>query len=70
MSAVVSGTDKANCNASDYTSSGSPSLPSAPRSCGLGVSAWSGISISFNNKPGTNQSACKGATVSIAYTGY
>ncbi len=68
VSAVVSGTDKSGCTASDYTISGSPATVATQVASGSGVGAWSGISIAFNNKAGTNQDACKGATVSIAYT--
>lgn len=67
VSAVVSGTDKVGCDASDYTIAGTSSVPgSVP--AGSGVGSWSGLTIAFNNKPSTNQNACKGATVTIAYT--
>jgi len=29
---------------------------------------WSGATLAFNNKAETNQNACKGATVNLAYT--
>jgi len=35
---------------------------------GTGVGAWTGATIKFNDKAGTNQDACKGATVNLAYT--
>jgi hypothetical protein len=68
VSATVTGTDKAGCSASDYTVTGSPASVGAQIASGSGVGTWSGISIAFNNKPSTNQDACKGATVSISYT--
>jgi hypothetical protein len=54
------------CDATDYT------LASATMSVGTEVVAgddkgsWSGATLAFNNK-GTNQDACKGATVNLAY---
>ena len=30
--------------------------------------AWTGATIKFNNKSAVNQDACKGATVTLAYT--
>jgi hypothetical protein len=54
------------CDATDYT------LANATMSIGAEVladdsSTWSGATITFNNKV-TNQDACKGATVNLAYT--
>jgi hypothetical protein len=68
VSASVTGTDKTGCTASDYTVTGSPATVNAQVPSGSGVGSWSGISIAFNNKSGVNQDACKGATVTIAYT--
>ncbi len=67
VSATVSGTDKVGCDASDYTVTGSPAAVGAQIPAGSAQGNWSGISIAFNNKA-TNQDACKGALVSIAYT--
>jgi hypothetical protein len=67
VSAAVSGTDKVGCDASDYTIAGTSSVPGSV-AAGSGVGTWSGLTIAFNNKPSTNQNACKGATVTIAYT--
>ena len=66
VTAVVSGTSKAGCDASDYTIAGTAAV-NAQIQPGSGVGTWSGLTIAFNNKP-TNQDACKGATVSLAYT--
>jgi len=68
VTATVTGTDKPGCNASDYTVTGSPAAVGTQVAAGSGVGSWSGITIAFNNKPATNQDACKGATVSIAYS--
>ena len=32
------------------------------------TTTWSGLTISFNNKAGVNQDACKDATVTLAYS--
>jgi hypothetical protein len=67
VTAVVTGTDKAGCTASDYTISGTATV-NAEVPAGSGVGSWSGLTIQFNNKA-TNQDACKGAAVSVTYTG-
>ncbi len=66
VTAVVTGTDKAGCTATDYTIAGTATV-GAQVAAGSGVGSWSGLTIQFNNK-GTNQDACKGAVVAIAYT--
>ena len=68
VTATVTGTDKTGCTASDYTITGSPATVATQVAAGSSVGSWSGISIAFNNKPSTNQDACKGATVTISYT--
>jgi hypothetical protein len=66
VTATVTGTDQAGCDASDYTIAGSaPVNQQVP--AGDGVGSWSGLTIQFNNKPAVNQDACKNAVVSIAY---
>ena len=55
------------CDATDYT------LASAAMTVNAEVpaddtGAWSGATVKFNNKAGTNQNACKGATVNLTYT--
>lgn len=67
VTATVAGTDKTGCTASDYTIAGTANV-GAQIPAGVGVGSWSGLTIAFNNKPSTNQDACKGATVSISYT--
>jgi len=67
VSATVASTDKAGCTASDYTIAGTATV-GAEIASGSGVGSWSGLSIAFNNKPATNQDACKNAVVTIAYT--
>jgi hypothetical protein len=60
-------TDKAGCDATDYTLV-QPSAVNAEVAVGSGVGSWSGGSIQFNNKADANQDACKGATVTITYS--
>ncbi len=67
VTAAVSGTDKVGCGATDYTIAGTASVAAQVVS-GTGVGSWSGLTIQFNNKVGTNQDACKNAAVTITYT--
>ncbi len=67
VTATVTGTNQAGCDATDYTIAGT-AVVNAEVASGAGVGAWSGLTIAFNNKSGANQNACKGATVDIAYT--
>lgn len=54
------------CDASDYQLT-QPGAVNADVPSGTGVGAWTGGSIRMINKS-TNQDACKGATVNLAYT--
>ena len=53
------------CDASDYTLTGAAMTVNAEVPTGTG-GAWTGATLQFNNKA-TNQDACKGATVTLAY---
>jgi hypothetical protein len=66
VTATVSGTDQTGCGASDYTIAGTAPV-NAEIPAGTSVGSWTGLTIQFNNKPGTNQDACKNAVVTIAY---
>ena len=74
VTASISGVTKAanapvgTCDATDYTLAAATMAVSAQVPAGTGVGSWSGATIKFNNKPSTNQDACKGATVNLAYT--
>ena len=68
VAAAVTGTDKVGCDASDYTLSGSPVTVGAEVTTGSTWGAGGTMTIAFNDKPGTNQDACKGAAVTIGYT--
>ena len=66
VTAAVTGTSAAGCNASDFTIGGTaPVGASVPT--GSGVGSWSGLTIAMANTA-VNQDACKNATVSISYT--
>lgn len=67
VTATVTGTDKSGCGPTDYTIAGTAPVAAEVPS-GNAVGAWSGLTIQFNNKAGTNQDACKNAVVAIAYT--
>ena len=54
------------CDASDYTLANATMTVNASVPAGSGQGAWTGATIKFNNK-GTNQDACKGATVNLSY---
>lgn len=55
------------CNATDYTLADAAMTVGTEVPAGNAQGTWSGAKISFNNKA-TNQDACKGATVNLAYT--
>jgi hypothetical protein len=54
------------CDASDYTLANAVMTVNAEASAD-DTTTWSGATIMFNNKAGTNQDACKLATVNLAY---
>ena len=56
------------CDATDYTLANATMTVNADVPAGNGAGSWTGATIQFNNKPATNQDACKGATVNLAYT--
>lgn len=62
--AGVSGT----CDATDFTLSSPTMTVGHEVASGTGVDGWTGATIAFNDKAGTNQDACKGATVNLSYT--
>jgi hypothetical protein len=65
-SVTKAGSPAVGCDASDYTL-GSPVMPVGVEvASGTAKGAWTGATIKFNNKA-TNQDACKGATVNLAY---
>jgi hypothetical protein len=54
------------CDATDFTLASAAMTVNADVPAGTGTGSWSGATIRFNNKA-TNQDACKGATVNLAY---
>jgi hypothetical protein len=66
LSVTKAGLPVVGCDASDYTVSTTPMTVNAEINPGSGQGTWSGATIAFNDKS-TNQDACKGATVNLAY---
>ena len=65
----ASGAPAGDCDATDFTLAGAVMTVNAEIPSGPGaVGAWTGATIQFNNKAGTNQDGCKGATVALSYT--
>lgn len=56
------------CNATDFTLASATMTVNAEVPAGSAQGAWTGATLQFNNKAGTNQDACKGATVGLTYT--
>lgn len=56
------------CATSNYTLANAAMAVNASVPVGVGVGAWGGATIAFNNDPDTNQDACKNATVNLVYT--
>lgn len=67
VSATVTGTDQTGCDATDYIIAGTATV-NAQIPAGTAQGTWTGLTIQFNNKPATNQDACKDAIVTIGYT--
>jgi hypothetical protein len=66
VTVTVTGTNKAGCDASDFTLV-QPAFVDTEVPAGPAQGSWLGGSIQFKNKS-TNQDACKNAVVSLSYT--
>jgi hypothetical protein len=55
------------CAAGDYTLTGATMAVGAEIPAGTAKGAWTGATITFNDKAAVNQDTCKGATVNLAY---
>jgi len=55
------------CNATDYTLSNALMTVGAEVAAGNAHGSWTGATLAFNNKA-SNQDACKGAVVHLAYS--
>ncbi|WP_345377005.1 hypothetical protein [Frondihabitans cladoniiphilus] len=55
------------CDSTDFTVAGGTMAVKAEVPSGSSKGAWTGATVAFNDKA-TNQDACKGTTLSIAYT--
>jgi hypothetical protein len=69
ISSVVkaAGAPSGTCDATDYTLTGATMAVGAEVPAGTAQGSWGGATLAFNNKA-SNQDACKGATVNLAYT--
>jgi hypothetical protein len=63
----ASGAAAGTCDATDFTLANAAMSVDAEVPSGTGTGAWSGATIHFNDKSSTNQDACKGATVNLAF---
>ena len=64
--AKAGGAPAGTCDTTDFTLAGAAMTVNAEVLAGTGKGAFTGATIKFNNKA-TNQDACKGATVNLAY---
>jgi len=55
------------CDATDFTLASPVMTVGGMVPSGTGVSAFTGATIQFNNKPAVNQDACQDATVTLSY---
>ncbi|MEP6481818.1 MAG: hypothetical protein ABJA94_07410 [Rhodoglobus sp.] len=55
------------CDSTDFTLANATMTVAAEVPAGTAVGAWTGATIKFNDKTTTNQDACKGTTVNLAY---
>jgi hypothetical protein len=55
------------CNNTDYTLASATMSVGSEIATGNAQGSWSGATLAFNNKP-SNQDACKGAVVHLAYS--
>lgn len=62
----ATGAPAGTCDATDYTLATATMTVGHEVAAGNNVDAWTGATIKFNNKA-SNQDACKGATVNLAY---
>jgi hypothetical protein len=69
ISSVVKagGAPAGTCDSTDYTLSNTTMTVGAEVPTGNAQGSWTGATLAFNNKA-SNQDACKGATVNLAYT--
>ena len=66
--AKAAGAPAGTCSAADFTLANAVMAVGAQVPAGTNQGAWTGATIKFNNSTTVNQDACKGATVTVAYT--
>ena len=67
VTATVTETDKAGCQAGWYKISGTATPASQELASGNEVGGWTGLNIALENLASVNQDACKGAKITITY---
>jgi hypothetical protein len=67
VTASIGSVSNVGCDATDFTLANATMTVDAQVPAGTGQGSWSGATIKFNNKAGTNQDACKNATVTLNY---
>jgi hypothetical protein len=67
VTASIASVTGAGCDATDFTLANAVMTVGAQVPAGTTQGSWTGATLKFNNKA-TNQDACKGATVNLAYT--
>ena len=69
VAVVITSVSAAGCDATDYVLGGTlPMVDAAGDLAPGGTATFTGATLGFNNKTGTNQDACKGATVTLGFT--
>jgi hypothetical protein len=63
----AAGAPAGSCDATDFTLAGAAMTVNAEVPAGNGAGSFTGATIKFNDKAGTSQDACKGASVALAY---
>lgn len=63
----AAGAPTGTCDATDFTLANPVMSVNAEIPSGNAQGSWTGATIQFNDKPSTNQDACKGATVHLSY---
>jgi hypothetical protein len=64
----AAGAPAGTCDATDFTLANAAMSVGGEVAAGTGEGSFTGATLKFNDKPATNQDACKGATVSLSYT--
>jgi hypothetical protein len=64
----ASGAAAGTCDATDFILASPTMVVNASVPSGVAQGAWTGATVTFNNKAAVNQDACKSATIAFSYT--